>query len=131
MLQRAETPVTLAGVDASREFFESCFSSQGPEVLWVAHLDSSARCIHLAYYEGEESGVDFPLRAIIADAANMGSAGLVMAHNHPSGDSRPSPSDAAATRRLVQAAEALDVTLLDHLIFAGNDCSSMRRMGLL
>ena len=64
-------------------------------------------------------------------AARLGSAGIVLAHNHASGDTRPSGRDARATRRLATVAEALDVTVLDHLIFAGADCTSMRRMGLL
>jgi DNA repair protein RadC len=55
----------------------------------------------------------------------------VLAHNHPSGDPRPSESDCGATRRLVAAAEALDCTVLDHLVFAGAHCTSLRRMGLL
>ena len=85
----------------------------------------------MSRHEGDESGADFPLRQIIADAAMHGSAGIVLAHNQPSGDARPSESDCRATRRLAQAAEALDCTVLDHLIFAGGDCTSLRRIGLL
>jgi DNA repair protein RadC len=129
--QRAETAVALAGVEASKAFFAPCFSGVTREQLWVAHLDHQARCIHLASYQGDEQQVDLPVREIIRDAAQLGSAGVVLAHNHPSGDSRPSPSDTQATRKLATAAEALDVTVLDHLIFAGPDCTSMRRMGLL
>lgn len=72
-----------------------------------------------------------PVKQIIVDAARLGSAALVLAHNHPGGDARPSSADCRATRKLARAAEALDVAVLDHLIFAGGDCSSMRRMGLL
>jgi DNA repair protein RadC len=54
-----------------------------------------------------------------------------LAHNHPSGDARPSESDCRVTRRLAAAAEILDCTILDHLVFAGSDCTSLRRMGLL
>ncbi len=133
MLQRAELPVRLAGVDASRAFFAPCFASTGgQETLWVAHLDSESQCIHLASYGGEKvDHVDFPLREIIRDAALRGSAGVVLAHNHPSGDASPSESDKRATRRLTIAAEAIDVTVLDHLIFAGDKCTSLRRMGVL
>ena len=65
------------------------------------------------------TGADFPLRQIIVDAAEHGSAGIVLAHNHPSGDATPSDSDCRATRRLATAAEALDCAVLDHLVFAG------------
>ena len=131
--QRAELPLKLDGLAAAREFFAGCVADADPtrENLWVAHLDEHARCLHLSRHAGDESGTDFPLKDIIADAAEHGSAGLVLAHNHPSGDARPSDSDCRATRRLACAAEALDCAVLDHLIFAGADCTSFRRMGLL
>ena len=44
---------------------------------------------------------------------------------------RPSDSDCRATRRLAAAAEALDCTMLDHLVFAGDDCTSLRQLGCL
>jgi DNA repair protein RadC len=133
MLQRAEHPVRLAGVDASQAFFAPCFASvTDRETLWVAHVDSQSQCIHLATYGGQGiDHVDFPVREIICDAALRGSAGIVLAHNHPSGDTAPSLSDRRATKRLALAAEAIDLTILDHLIFAGSNCSSMRRMGVL
>jgi DNA repair protein RadC len=131
MLQRAETPVALTGVEASRAFFAPQFAGRTTESLWVAHLDDEARCIHLACYPGSEERVDIPVRAIIGDAIRLDSAGVVLAHNHPGGDPKPSRSDRAATRALALAAEAIDLAVLDHLIFAGSDCSSFRRMGLL
>ncbi len=131
--QRAELPLKLDGLAAARSFFAGCFADTDPqrERLWVAHVDEQARCLHLSCHEGDESGADFPMRQIIADAAAHGSAGIVLAHNHPSGDPAPSDSDCRSTRRLATAAEALDCAILDHLIFAGDQCTSFRRMGLL
>lgn len=132
-VQRAESAALLNGHEAARRFFSSCFRSEDSarERLWVAHVDHAARCIHVECYDGEPESVGMPVRDIILDAARYGSAGLVLAHNHPSGDARPSRSDCCATRKLARAAEALDVAVLDHLVFAGGDCSSMRRTGLL
>jgi DNA repair protein RadC len=131
--QRAELPLKLDGLAAAKKFFTGCMVDADPtrENLWVAHVDEEARCVHLSRYPGDETGAAFPLRAIIADAAQHGSAGIVLAHNHPSGDSRPSDSDCRATRRLASAAEALDCAVLDHLVFAGAECTSFRRIGLL
>lgn len=131
--QRAEHPALLSGHEAARRFFSSCFRSDmdARERLWVAHVDDAARCIHVEYYEGEPESVGMPMRQIILDAARYGSSGVVLAHNHPSGDARPSHADCQATRKLARAAEALDVAVLDHLIFAGGNCASMRQMGLL
>ena len=131
--QRAELPLKLDGLVATRKFFAGCMADADPtrENLWVAHVDDQSRCVHLSRYLGDETGASFPLRSIIIDAAEHGSSGILLAHNHPSGDPRPSDSDCRATRRLAAAAEALDCTVLDHLVFAGTECTSFRRMGLL
>ena len=135
-VQRAESPAILAGHDAARDFFSACFmgpSAATTEMLWVAHVDDHARCIHLGRYaEGDEGAVDLPVRKIIADAARFGSAGVVLAHNHPSGDATPSHADCHATRTLARAAEAIDLAVVDHLIFGRRrQGQSLRRMGLL
>jgi DNA repair protein RadC len=131
--QRADTPVTFSGLAAARLFFSGCFEEQDPsqESLWVAHLDDRARCLHLSRHVGDTCGVDFPLRNIIIDAAMHGSSAILLAHNHPSGNPCPSESDLRATRRLANAAEALDCKLLDHLVFGGEKCMSLRRLGYL
>jgi DNA repair protein RadC len=131
--QRAELPLKLDGLAAARQFFAGCLADTDPtrESLWVAHVDEESRCLHLSRHSGDETGAEFPLRSIIADAAELGTAGIVLAHNHPSGDPRPSDSDCRCTRRLATAAEVLDCTVLDHLVFAGTECTSFRQIGLL
>ena len=123
----------LAGFDAARAFFATCFVKADPrrETLFLAYLDRNARCIGLVRHDGDEAGVEWPLRAILLEAARCNASGLIVAHNHPSGDPRPSAGDCAATRRLVLAGDAIDVALVDHLLFAGADCLSFRRIGLL
>jgi DNA repair protein RadC len=131
--QRAELPLKLDGLTAAREFFSGCLPDADPkrESLWVAHVDDQLRCIHLTRHPGDETGAVFPLRDIVAEAAEHCSNGVVLAHNHPSGDPRLSESDWRATRRLATVAEAMDCTVLDHLIFAGDEYPSFRKLGLL
>ena len=132
--QRTQSPARLDGHDAARRFFADCFDGApkgGKEMLWVAHVDRDARCLELSSHDGGPEQVSLPVREIISDAARLGSAGIVLAHNHPSGDASPSAADCRATRRLAQAAEALDLAIVDHLVFAGTECRSFRRMGLL
>ena len=136
--QRAEIPARLNGSEAAKAFFADCFLRRSPggaagprEQLFVAHLDDQARCVHLSHHEGSVADVGRPVGDIIRDAARLGSAGIVIAHNHPGGDATPSADDCRATRRLATAAEAIDLALVDHLVFAGATCTSFRRMGLL
>jgi DNA repair protein RadC len=65
-------------------------------------------------------------RALLANAA-----GLVVYHNHPSGDPTPSREDRDFTRRLSAAAEAVGVRLLDHIVVGREGCVSMREAGYL
>jgi len=107
--QRAELPLKLDGLAAARTFFAGCMADADPslENLWVAHVDEQARCVHLSRHPGDAQGGAFPIKTIIADAAQHGSAGIAT------------------------AAEALDCALLDHLVFAGTECTSLRRLGYL
>lgn len=131
--QRAEQPLKLDGLAAARSFFSGCLAESDParERLWVAHVDADANCLHLSQHDGDSDSAGLPIRAILADAIAHGSAGLLLAHNHPSGDATPSEADCRATRRLASAAQALDCRLIDHLVFGRADCSSLRALGYL
>ena len=59
----------------------------------------------------------------------MNAAAWICAHNHPSGDSTPSPEDRVLTSRLRQGADLLGITLLDHLILTDDGCYSFADQG--
>src|SRR4029453_17988592 len=93
--RRAESPALLNGPEAARRFFAACFDGvdRQREHLLVAHVDSATRCLHVEQYSGEPAAVGLPIRGIVADALRLGSAAVIVAHNHPSGDARPSEAD--------------------------------------
>jgi len=66
-------------------------------------------------------------RAAIAEAA----AGIIVVHNHPSGDPTPSADDREVTRQLVEAGRLLDLPVHDHVIVAGERYVSFAEAGLL
>jgi DNA repair protein RadC len=70
-------------------------------------------------------------RDILAPALEHGAVGIIILHNHPSGDPSPSLADKLFTKQLESAAKILDVTILDHLIIASKDYFSFRTRGLL
>jgi DNA repair protein RadC len=68
-------------------------------------------------------------REVFAPALETRSAAIIVAHNHPSGDPRPSAEDREATRRLRRAGELLGIELLDHLVIAQQGIFSFREQG--
>ena len=102
------------------------------EEFHVLHLGPKLGLIgHETYATGSEGGVDVPLRALFRDALALESHALILAHNHPDGDPRPSMADKAVTRRIVDVARPLDIAVLDHLIFGGGEWMSFRKLGLI
>ncbi len=70
-------------------------------------------------------------RLLFRKALEQGASAVIMAHNHPSGACRPSETDVRLTRKLKEAGELLDITVLDHLIIAGDKFYSFADAGLL
>jgi DNA repair protein RadC len=70
-------------------------------------------------------------REVVRRALELHANSLILTHNHPSGDPTPSREDLAMTREVQRAAEALRISLHDHIIIAGSRWLSFRREGLL
>ena len=71
------------------------------------------------------------LRELFARGLSLGADGMIMAHNHPSGDCRPSSCDIEATLRIAELGKSLEIELIDHLIFTQKSVYSMRWGGEL
>jgi DNA repair protein RadC len=80
---------------------------------------------------GSLSSLTMRMRGLLGEALRYDAAGIILAHSHPSGYCRPSGCDIATTRRLAEVARALDIALVDHLIFTADAVYSMRAGGLL
>lgn len=108
------------------------FASCAGEKVVAAHLDADCRLLGTMEQAGEADAVPLPIREIIGHALRMGAAGLIVAHNHSSGDPTPSAADLAATRELAATASHVGIQLLDHLVVGHDgDCRSFRALGLL
>jgi DNA repair protein RadC len=126
--------VIIATARDAADLFGPCFADLAAEgeMLAIAHLDAERRLIELVTVPpAAEAHVELPVRRILEDALRLGSQGLVIAHNHPSGDAQPSAEDLESTRELADTASRLGIRLHDHLIFAGGETASLRSMGLL
>ena len=70
-------------------------------------------------------------REVFYPAIVHNAAGVVLAHNHPSGETEPSDEDIAMTERLVQAGKLLGIDVLDHIIVAEKCYTSLRDRGFM
>ncbi|MCJ8159415.1 JAB domain-containing protein, partial [Sphingomonas sp. LaA6.9] len=71
------------------------------------------------------------VREVVRRAIELGSAALILVHNHPSGDPSPSRQDIALTRDIAEAGKKLGIAVHDHIIIGAQGHSSMRALGLL
>jgi DNA repair protein RadC len=123
----------IACPQSARQFFSPWFAwkADDSEMLCAVHVDEAGQCLRLTQYHGDRFHVCFPIKQIVADIIECGSAGIIIAHNHPSGDATPSESDCRATRCLAAVSEALDCVVHDHLVFAKLGSISFKQSGLL
>lgn len=113
---REEVRLTRPG-EVARFLYERIFHREPREVLVVLFLDAQTNLIghHIAYTGGLQHVPADP-RQIFATALLRNAAGIIVAHNHPSGVTDPSQGDLAATKRLEEAGELLGIRLHDHMI---------------
>ncbi|TDJ61938.1 MAG: DNA repair protein RadC [Proteobacteria bacterium] len=72
----------------------------------------------------------FP-REVVKRALDLGASALILAHNHPSGDTTPSDADIATTRAIVDAAAPLGIAVHDHIIVSRSHHTSLKASGLM
>ncbi len=124
-LERAEQ---LDRPDAVGEFLVARLRRERHEIFGLVTLDARHRLVgvhDLTRGTRNQSPVDPAdvLRTALIDDA----AGVIVYHNHPSGDLEPSRDDMALTRRLVDAGDIVGVPVLDHMVIAGARWLSLRR----
>lgn len=88
----------------------------------------------LGIYElskGGISGTIVDIKIVLSVALKCHASGVILVHNHPSGNLTPSESDKQITRKLKQACELLDINLLDHLIISKESYYSFSDSGNL
>ena len=73
--------------------------------------------------KGGISGTVVDVRIILAIALKSAAVGIILAHNHPSGNLQPSNADISLTAKLKASASLMDINVLDHIILAGNKYS--------
>lgn len=113
-------------------FFRDKLGHLEREVFAVAMLDARHRLIeYVELFQGTIDGAEVHPREVVRAALRLNAAGVLVAHNHPSGEVEPSAADRAVTARLKQALALVDVRLLDHVVVSGRQSLSMAAKGLV
>ena len=104
----------------SKELFDYLDGTLGGrpiECFTVVFLDAKNRVItSKVLFEGTLTASSVYPREVVREALDHNAAALILAHNHPSGDPRPSAQDMAITRRLISVCRIMDIVLHEHLI---------------
>jgi DNA repair protein RadC len=117
---------------AVREYLQLQLGARTHEVFCVLFLDSQNRLIALEeLFRGTLSQTSVYPREVVLRALHHHAAALVLAHNHPSGEARPSRADEALTQSLKAALALVDVRVLDHFIVTRDAATSMAELGLV
>lgn len=102
------------------------------ESFYALLLDRSNKLLgYLLVSVGGLTGTVVDPRIIFQTALKANSCGVILGHNHPSGNPRPSETDIRLTRKLMEAGKLLDIQVLDHLILIPGGFTSLANEGML
>ncbi len=116
---------------AFEEFFSE-LSDLNHEESWAIFTDRSNKVVKkIRVSQGGISGTVVDIRLILREALNYYASGIFLGHNHPSENRRPSPQDTYLTKKLKEAAQLMDIVLLDHIIVCGDKYYSFADEGII
>lgn len=126
------TPDYISGSADIVTVFQPLLSDLPHEEVWVMLLSRSKRIIEkFRVSQGGIEGSVIDPRLVIRRALDRNASGIVLVHNHPSGNAYPSEQDILNTNKVQLAATYFDMRLLDHVIIADTDPFSFAERGLL
>jgi DNA repair protein RadC len=129
--QLKEKPL-FATPQAVRDYLQLQLGSRPHEIFAVLFLDSQHRLIALEeLFRGTLTQTSVYPREVVVRALALHAGSVVLAHNHPSGEPRPSRADEALTQTLKAALGLVDVRVLDHFVVTSTQAVSMAELGLL
>ena len=97
------------------------------EQMRILILDTKNQVVdNISRYQGTVNSSVLRAAEIFRPAITRNCPGVIICHNHPSGDPTPSPEDISVTEQLVQAGRVLDIELVDHLVFGNHRFVSLK-----
>lgn len=126
----ANLPTEVKDSKDSFERFLPYIDDMRQEHFLVLYLNQSNHALKVeCLSNGGTTNVIADPKLIFKNALNLGATCLVLGHNHPSGNPRPSEDDRQLTKKLVAAGKLLDITVIDHIIIGNEHYYSFRDHG--
>jgi len=114
------------------DIFQPLLSDLLHEEFWILFLNRSNKVINrMKLSQGGISGTVTDVRIVMKKAIECLASGIIVCHNHPSGNLNPSESDSKITQKIKEAGNLMDIQLLDHLIISDKDYYSFADNGVL
>ncbi|MFL5752033.1 MAG: DNA repair protein RadC [Bacteroidia bacterium] len=132
--KEAGTPEKIK-IQSSRDAYNALSANlidQPHEEFWMLLLNRQNKIIkHEFISRGGVSGTIVDAKLVFKPALEQTASGIILAHNHPSGNLKPSNEDMSLTKKLKEAGKLLDISILDHLIISDNSYYSFADEGLI
>lgn len=124
--------ISLASPLAVKHYLQLAIGNKLIESFVVLFVDIKNRLIHCEeLFSGSLSHTSVYPRQVIARALYHNAAGVILAHNHPSGSTEPSQADIVLTKELKKALAFVEVKVLDHIVVARNQSYSFAENGMI
>ena len=123
--RKSEEILKKVKIASSKDAYQQLFPlmvDKFVEEFWILLLNQNNRVLskHLIS-TGGVSGTVADIRIILKKAIDELASGIILSHNHPSGNTQPSQADRKLTRKIMEAAQWMDVKVLDHIIIGDED----------
>jgi DNA repair protein RadC len=122
----------ISGSQDVFSLFQPLIGDLAHEEFWILLTNRSNRVIdNVRISQGGISGTVIDVRLILKNALDRLASSLILCHNHPSGNLKPSDADIKITSKIADASKTMDIQLLDHIIIADNSYFSFSDEGMI
>lgn len=130
--EEEETKVKVSSSKDAFNFIQGTLLDLAYEEFWVLHLNRANTIIHKTMISrGGITGTVADTRLIFKSAIEKLSTAIILCHNHPSGQLKPSDADIQLTKRMVETGKLMEIPVLDHLIVTDNGYFSFADEGMI